>query len=173
MRPRQAPPAAGAKPSRPQKIRSVQVRSSAVQRIAGERVAELRKAFAVGHGASSSRATPPEQRPEPRHVSTRKRRAGELCELVDTGKHSLASRRMAAAQRAQKWSVGDAVEARFCAKKGGTGWFRGRISRVHNLDDDEPNGPGCAYDIEYDDGDVEHAVLARHVRGAPVAELRE
>jgi hypothetical protein len=61
--------------------------------------------------------------------------------------------------------VGDAVEARFGAMRGGTAWYRGRVRGARDLDDDEPNGPGRVYDIEYDDGDEELAVLSKHVRG--------
>ena len=95
----------------------------------------------------------------------RKRRTAELCELVDTTKGSLASRRKAAAQRCQLWEVGDAVEARFGAQKGGAAWYRGRVWRVHDLGDEETDGPRRQYDIKYDDGDEEMAVLPRYVRG--------
>mmetsp|Transcript_13184 Transcript_13184/g.33784 ORF Transcript_13184/g.33784 Transcript_13184/m.33784 type:complete len:385 (+) Transcript_13184:34-1188(+) len=91
-------------------------------------------------------------------TTTRKRRVGELCALADPCKSSLDSRRRALAERCQRWDVGDAIEARFGTLKGGTAWYRGQVSCVHNLD------AGRVYDIAYVDGDEEFAVLAKYVR---------
>ena len=73
------------------------------------------------------------------------------------------------------WEVGDAVEARFGAMKNGTAWYRGRVRGVHELNNDAYDGPKHVYgprrvyDIAYDDGDEELAVLSKHVRDVPDA----
>ena len=94
----------------------------------------------------------------------------ELTALEDESKNSLKSRREAAASRSQRWEDGDAVEARWDSKRGSR-WYPGRITRVHELADDAPGGPGRAYDIAYDDGDREEKVLQRDVRN-PTTDLR-
>ena len=88
---------------------------------------------------------------------------GDLCELEDLNKDSLARRRAAASLRGVQWAVGDAVEGRWGATRGGAAWYSDRVSRVHDV----PMGDGGTerrYDVLYDDGDVESLVLPCHVR---------
>lgn len=99
---------------------------------------------------------------------TRKRPFDEFGELEDTNKSSLKNRREAAASRSQQWEEGDTVEARWAAKRGGSGWFRGRVTRVHELTHADPGGPGRAYDISYEDGDEECQVMPRYVRAPAI-----
>ena len=57
------------------------------------------------------------------------------------------------------FSVGDTVEARF---QGGDRFYKGRVMRT-------PTPLDPTYEISYDDGDVEEAVRAAHVRACPSA----
>ena len=99
-------------------------------------------------------------------AGTRKRPASELCcALPDTSKGSLTNRRAVATRKLLAFNVGDAVEARWRAKQGGSGWYRGKVSGVLELSE-EAGGPARTYDIAFDDDDRETGVLARHVRSA-------
>lgn len=97
--------------------------------------------------------------------ATRKRPIGDLRFLTDEHKASLVHKRTAASSRDVQWAVGDVVVARYMARKGGTGWFRGRVTSVHEVPP-ERGGPARTYDITYDDGDEEVEVLAKNVREA-------
>ena len=66
-------------------------------------------------------------------------------------------------ERAPQWRSGDAVQARWDAKRGGTKWYDGEVVRVHDIKD----GAGAmarVYDVQYVDNDHEQGVLARNVR---------
>ena len=69
-----------------------------------------------------------------------------------------------AVDAASRFSVGDAVEARYQACRYGamsTSWFHGTVRAVHAATPQEKKG---TYDIDYDDGDNEACVPARFVR---------
>ena len=96
--------------------------------------------------------------------ATRKRPIGDFCALTDDCKNAPDKRRAAASSRDPQFRVGDAVGARFKASQGGTSWFRGTVSAVHEIGFDDGRGPRRIYDIAYNDGDSETAVLSKHVR---------
>ena len=64
--------------------------------------------------------------------------------------------------------IGDRVEGRFGASSGKVGEWQCRWYPAVVASRSTRSG-GCTYRLEYDDGDVEEAVLARYVRAEPVA----
>lgn len=101
----------------------------------------------------------------PASRSTRKRPIGDLDELPDASKNSLSVRRAAAFEREPRWEVGDAIEARWGSRKGGTKWYRGRVVRVHTMGTPAADLMELrSYDVHFDDGDTEDGVMAKHVR---------
>lgn len=113
----------------------------------------------MSHGSTSSR-----QVAQAATTWTRKRPASDLCRaLPDSSKGSLTNRRAVATRKMHAFNAGDTVEARWRAKQGGSGWYRGKITRVLELSE-EAGGPARTYDVAFDDGDQEAGVLARHAR---------